>query len=118
MAKLNRAQQYLENHLRTAGKLKSLQLLHQGCAKNIRRALTEPDNRAEYILKSQNIVAQLQMALDLRDGNIAELIFYVYDYVYKMLEKGDTLSLSHAWELMEHMSVTFRMIRKPRMMAA
>lgn len=112
MVKINRAADYAESQIRSAGKLKSIQMLHEGGVRFAREALEDPSNRIDRIVKVQNIVAQLQMSLRLGRGDLPELMLYLYDYIYNLLEEGDDESLEGVISLLRHLSGTFRMVRQ------
>ena len=117
MSKLNRAVEYSEMQLQTAGKLKSLQLLHAGAVRFLKMAVSEPETRNENIVKVGNIITQLQISLRLGEEDLAEVLFYLYDYIYSLLDKGDEESLQNAIMVFDHLSQTLRMMgfRRPVM---
>jgi flagellin-specific chaperone FliS len=110
MARFNGATTYSDMQIQTAGKLKSLQLLHEAGGKFAREAINNSDRRKELIIKAQNILAQLQMTLRLQDQAVAELLFYEYDYMFTLLQKGDETSLRNVGMLFDHLLLTFRMM--------
>ena len=111
MTRLNCAEEYAQQQIQGAGKLKSLQMLHEGGVRFLKHALADTENRAENIIKTQNIIAQLQMTLKPEKGELAELIFYLYDYIYVQLEKGDEASINNSVMLFNHLIHTFRLMK-------
>ena len=118
MPKINRAADYSEAQIKTAGKLKSLQMLHDGAVRFLKESLEDPKIKTENIIKAQNIIAQLQMCLRFDEGDMAELLFYLYDYMYIRLENHDNKSISDVLELFEHLLQSLKMMGLKRAQAA
>lgn len=112
MGKLNRAVEYSEMQIRTAGKMKGILLLHENGAKFLHRAIDEPELRKEYATKAFNVIVQLQMALKFEGDGVSEALFILYDYLHKLLDKGDETSLGEGVKLLEHLTETFRMLSR------
>ena len=118
MAKVNRAQEYSDMQIRTAGKLKGLQMLHHGGVLFIKEAIADKSKRQYNVVKAQNIIAQLQMVLNFEEGDIAELLLYIYDFMYIKLNESSDRSLTEALELFEHLYMTLRLAGYRARMAA
>jgi len=115
---INRAMQYSESQIKTAGKLKSLQMLHEGGTRFLRDALHDSDKRGENIIKAQNIIAQVQMALRLDEGGVSEILFHLYSYMYDHLENADEKGINEIIGLFDHLGQTYRMVGQRRTMVA
>lgn len=112
MGKLNRAADYSEMQIRTAGKMKGILLLHEGGVKFLQRAIEEPQARRECTTKAFNVIVQLQMTLRVQEDGVSEALFILYDYLHRLLDKGDEASLREGLKLLEHMTETFRMLSR------
>lgn len=110
MAAINRAVDYKDTQIKTAGQLKSLQMLHESGVKFLKTALVNPSERSANIVKAQNIIAQLQMTLKPEESEEAQALFCLYDYIYGLLEKNDAVSIQQSIEVFDHISVTFRLL--------
>ena len=82
----------------TAGKIPSMLLLLERLQQELTRLNPrqwDPDGPS--LLKCQNIVAQLQMALDFERGPSAAELFDVYDLLYESISRGTpgSMRVSH-----------------------
>lgn len=106
--------EYSENQILTAGKLKSIQMLHEGAIRFIKEALEDNENRNKLTIKAKNIIVQLQMSLKPEESAESALLFHLYDYIFTLLNKGNDESLKNSIMLFEHLSNTFKMIKPKR----
>ncbi len=113
MGKVNRAIEYGENQIKSAGKIKTLQLLHEGGIRFLKKALENPNERDKNLIKTQNILAQLQLTLRPKE-EVAELLLLLYDYMYELLEKKDNASIKDVIMLFEHLLHTTRLLSRKR----
>jgi flagellin-specific chaperone FliS len=87
-------------------------MLHDKCVQFISAALDNPQERAGFIIKSQNILSQLQISL-VRDDKIAQSLFYLYDYCYVLLERATDEDLNNAGDVVAVLRDTFRILSRP-----
>jgi len=98
------AQRYDEMQVQTSG-LKSLVcLMHRKTLSLIRKGVEEGSRRD--IEKAQNLIFQLELALD-RNEKTSELLAELYAYCYYLLESGNTKSIMVARKILETLSGAF-----------
>ena len=81
---------YKQVQIKTASPGKLILLLYQGAIGNLKKALDLLDKKdfggkGECLIKAQDIVMELNMALDMGAGEVAESLRRLYLYVYKRL---------------------------------
>ncbi len=102
------ANHYTVMQIDTASRQKKLVLLHEKCAWFIIKAMTETGfDKRTYLNKAQNILAQLQAAICIND-NVSESLFYLYDYVYVLLERNDDEDNNKALDVISVLRDTFK----------
>lgn len=94
--------------IETASRNKRIVLLHVRCVDLIKWAQDmSAVERRDYLRKAQNILAQLEAAL--RDGdNVAQGLFYIYDYAYMLLNRGNNDDCRKAEEVLTVIRDTFK----------
>lgn len=99
---------YNKMQVETASKNKQIVLLHMRCVDLIRWARDRSAiERREYLRKAQNILAQLEAAL--RDGDpVAQGLYYIYDYSYILLQRGNNDDCQKAEEVLSVLCDTFK----------
>ncbi|MBF0431404.1 MAG: flagellar protein FliS [Fibrobacteria bacterium] len=107
--------QYQVNRAMTAGKVQSVLLLVQkALSLTCKIDFSKPEESEELILKCQNIVAQLEMALNYRYGESVPTLFALYEQVYDALEARTERSIEVAQYLLGHYQETLELLRKRR----
>lgn len=99
---------YSKMQVETASKNKQITMLHMRCVDLIRwaRDLSAVERR-ENLRKAQNILAQLEAAL--RDGDqVAQGLYYIYDYSYMLLQRGNNDDCQKAEEVLSVICDTFK----------
>ena len=101
---------YSKMQIETASQNKQIALLHIRMIDLIRWAKDlDFVQRRENLRKAQNILAQLEAALK-DDDVVAQGLFYIYDYAYTLLIRGNNDDCDKAVELLDVISETFRNI--------
>ena len=108
------AEYYATVQIQTASKPRVICMLHEKCVQFISAALDSPPERHVFIIKSQNILAQLERSL-IRDDSISQSLFYLYDYCFVLLYRGTDDDLTNAGEILAVLRDTFAVLsRRPR----
>jgi flagellin-specific chaperone FliS len=108
------ADYYAAVQIQTASKARAVCMLHEKCVQYISAALDSPPERRVFIIRAQNILAQLERAL-IQDDTIARSLFYLYDYCFVILRRGTDDDLNNAGEILAVLRDTFvRMARRPQ----
>src|SRR5207302_3749451 len=86
----NGYQQYKELQVQTAGSAELILLLYQGSIKFLNRARLAIDDRDveaahNALIRSQDIILELNRALDQSAGTVATNLARLYDYMYRRL---------------------------------
>jgi len=86
--------QYQKTQIETADKGKLLLMLYDGALRflgHARKALLEKDLEGanNYLVKVQDIVAELMSSLDLEAGEIAVSLFRLYEYMHYLLVQAN-----------------------------
>ncbi len=104
------AKHYATMQIETASRQKRIYMLHEKCVDLIQIAYTkEESEKRDNLDKAQNILAQFQSALRIED-NVSQSLFYIYDYSYILLEKGDKESCLKAIQVMSTLRDTFKQL--------
>ena len=83
-------------------------MLHEKCVDLISVAIgSSGEERRRSVEGAQNILAQFQSALRVRDA-VSQSLFYIYDYSYVLLEHGSAGDCVNAREVMVVLRNTFR----------
>jgi len=98
------AQRYDETQVQTSGIKGLICLMHRKTLSLIRKGIEEGSRRD--IEKAQNLVFQLELALD-RNEKTSELLAELYAYCYYLLESGNTQSIMVARKILETLSGAF-----------
>ena len=108
------AEYYAAVQIQTASKPRAICMLHEKCVQFISAALDSPPERHRFIIKAQNILAQLQRSL-IREDPITQSLFYLYDYCFVTLRGGTDDDLNNAGEILAVLRDTFSLLaRRPR----
>ena len=103
---------YRRSQIMTAGKVKSIQMLLRHLKNKLNQIdMNNPDENLEKdLLNCRNIVAQLEMALNFRQGTASQDIFDLYELIYMALEQPTKKSIKTARYLTENFLVTMTMV--------
>jgi flagellin-specific chaperone FliS len=106
----NVAQKYLTMQAQTASGPKKILMLHERCVDLITAArLRDGGSRRRCLDLAQNILAQLQTALRPSDS-VSQGLFYLYDYAYTQLERGEWTDMVNALAIIRNLRDTFRLL--------
>jgi flagellin-specific chaperone FliS len=105
------AKQYARVRVETAPVRMGIYLLHEKCVHLIGQARIYTEKRRELAAKAQNILAQLQASL-VMDDSVAESLYYLYDYCWILLEKGEDSDLMNAHAVLLPLRNTFYVLLK------
>jgi len=106
------ARHYSKMNIETASHQKRITMLHEKCVEYITITFkkTVPEKRL-WLNKAQNILAQLEASLKLKD-RVSQGLFYLYDYTYALLDTCDDNDSRKASEIMSGLRDTFRILLK------
>jgi flagellar biosynthetic protein FliS len=108
------AEYYAAVQIQTASKPRAICMLHEKCVQFISAALDSPPERNVFVIKAQNILAQLERSL-IREDSISQSLFYLYDYCFVILHRGTDEDLTNAGEILAILRDTFQLLaRRPR----
>ena len=82
--------QYRQVQIKTASPGKLILLLYQGAIKALKKAIELIDRKefgekGDQLIKAQDIIMELNVALDMKTGEIANSLNQIYLYVYRRL---------------------------------
>ncbi|MFP4417209.1 MAG: flagellar protein FliS [Chitinivibrionales bacterium] len=101
------AQRYMQMQVQTASTQKRICMLHDRCVELVSVGIRESgESRRVMLNKAQNILARLQAALRI-DDDVSQGLFYLYDYVYVLLEKASGSDLVNAYRLLSRLREMF-----------
>ncbi len=102
------AKHYADFQVQTAAHPKRISMLHVRCVELVLMAGEEGGGLKKRIVldKAQNILSQLQAALRLGDA-VSQGLFYLYDYCYALLQRGDEADLRNVLEILVVLRKTF-----------
>lgn len=104
---------YAKVQIETASKKKAVYMLHERSIFFCVKARETPGEKKFYCAKAQNILSQLQASLKISDS-ISQGIFYLYDYCYILLGRGNDIDISNAIEILNILNSAFyRLLRRP-----
>lgn len=104
------AEHYTKMRIVTASRPKQITMMHEKCVIQIAKAMTVSGvERRERLDNAQNILAQFQSALRIED-DASEGLFYIYDYSYILLERGEMDDCRKAIEVMSIIRNTFQQL--------
>jgi flagellin-specific chaperone FliS len=107
------AEHYTRVQILTASRQKQIAMMHEKCVVDIARAMDESGPQRKKLLdNAQNILAQFQSALRIED-NVSEGLFYIYDYAYMLLERGEDSDCVKAVEVLSVIRDTFKALLLP-----
>lgn len=110
LTKSNITKHYAAMQIETASRHKQITMLHEKCVESIKYACDSDGFKKRDLLdRAQNILAQFQSALCIKD-NVSQSLFYIYDYSYVLLEKGDNESCIKAIEVLSTLRDTFKQL--------
>jgi flagellar protein FliS len=94
MATKNPYAQYRQTQVTTASPNELILMLYNGGIQSLKRAkiaLTgqKMDQVNQELIKSQNIITELQLSLNPDAGAISEQLFSLYDYMYRRLVEAN-----------------------------
>jgi flagellin-specific chaperone FliS len=79
---------YKLRDLQSAGKIKSIILLLEGCLLLCKQAREDEAGRPQFLDRAKSILSQLELSVNVSAGEPAQNIFFLYDYVYDRLNAG------------------------------
>jgi len=97
-------EKFRDTAIGSSGKIASILILIDRAKALLREAKEDVVKRETNIVKTQNILAQLEMALNFREGAEASNLFLVYDFLFEELDKRD----DHAIDTCDHMLTELR----------
>ena len=104
------AEHYTRMQIVTASRPKQITMMHEKCVMQITKAMTvSGEERRERLDNAQNILAQFQSALRIED-EASEGLFYIYDFSYMLLERGESEDCRKAIEVMSVLRDTFQQL--------
>ncbi len=107
------AKNYKTNQLMTAGRIQSVILLLTEAEKRLGEINLEDLAASRVpIIGCQNIVVQLEMALNHRDGHAANIFFLALELIYESLENLNEKSLKVARYVCTHLKESLEMSQK------
>ena len=112
MPKKNESETYKEIAIKSAGKLKSLLLLVNRAILLLKEAKEDKEKTRENIIKTQNILAQLEKALNFKEGDLAGDLFFIYDYLFAELNNMDDKAIDTSIKMLTDLKETFTAIQK------
>ena len=82
--------QYRQVQVNTASPGKLILMLYQGAIKALKKAVDlidrkEYGEKGDQLIKAQDIIMELNLALDMKTGDIAESLHQLYMYAYRKL---------------------------------
>jgi flagellin-specific chaperone FliS len=98
----------------SSGKLHTLILLIDRAIILLKEAQAAPGKRAENLVKAQNILAQLERALDFKRGKLSGNLFFIYDFIFDELSRRDSRGIRTALRLLGQLRDTYTELRKRR----
>jgi flagellin-specific chaperone FliS len=108
------AEYYAAVQIQTATKPRAICMLHEKCVQFISAALDSRPERRAFVIKAQNVLAQLERSL-VQDDPVAQSLFYLYDYCFVILRRGADDDLTNAGEILAILRDTFSLLaRRPR----
>ncbi|OGJ93434.1 MAG: hypothetical protein A2350_13085 [Candidatus Raymondbacteria bacterium RifOxyB12_full_50_8] len=112
MAQEKKIDLYKKVAITSAGKLPSIVLLVDRAVILLKEAREDDEKRQANIIKTQNILAQLERALDFDAGDVAGSLFFIYDYLFAELNNRDDQALDTATKMLGELQETFKKIGK------
>jgi len=107
------AKDYKTNQLVTAGRVQSIILLLTEAEKRLGEINLEDSAASRVpIVGCQNIVAQLEMALNHRHGKVANMFFLALELIYESLENLNEKSLKVARYVCTHLKESLEMSQR------
>lgn len=90
MAQANVYGQYRQVQISTASPGKLILMLYQGAIKALKKSIELIDRKefgekGDQLIKAQDIIMELNLALDMKTGEIAQSLNQLYLYVYRKL---------------------------------
>lgn len=110
--KKDETEQYREISIKSAGKLKSILLLVDRAILLLNQAKEDESLVPANIVKVQNILAQLERALNFKRGTSAGDLFFVYDYLFVELNNRDEQSINTSLNMLRDLKDIFLTIQK------
>ncbi len=90
----NASNHYKQMQIKTANQGKLIVMLYDKAIKSIKVAINEIPNKNTYeihtnIVKAQDIISELMLALDFEAGDVAKRLWSLYTYMNKKLVDGN-----------------------------
>jgi flagellar biosynthetic protein FliS len=105
------ARHYAQFQIQTASHPKRICMLHARCVELAAMAEEEdaPAKRRMLLDKAQNILFQLQAVLQ-TDDTVSKSLYYLYDYCYVLLGRGETAACVQARQILTELRDTFEQL--------
>lgn len=90
----NASNHYKQMQIKTANQGKLIVMLYDAAIKAVKTAIDEIPNKKTYeihknIMKAQDIISELMLALNFEAGDIAKRLWAIYTYINKKLVEGN-----------------------------
>jgi flagellar biosynthetic protein FliS len=109
---IDRTKLYAQVQIDTSTQPRLICMLHEKCVQLIRHHIdTDSPHQTSDSVQAQNILAQLERSLK-QDDEVADGLFFLYDYCYCQLEKADKQSSTSAMSIMSGIRDTFEQLSK------
>ena len=103
---------YRKTNIYSAGKIKSLLLLIDKGLSESRHAIASLDNNFNNRGAVIKIISQLQMALNLDNGEVAQNLFFLYDYIAESIDENTKESINNAIVIFKRIRSMLEFIEK------
>jgi flagellar biosynthetic protein FliS len=109
---IDRTKLYAQVQIDTSTQPRLICMLHEKCVQLIRVHIdNNSPHQTSNSIQAQNILAQLERSLK-QDDEVADGLFYLYDYCYCQLEKADKKSSTSAMSIMSQVRDTFERLSR------
>lgn len=113
MAVGNPYAQYRQTQVNTASPMELIFMLYNGGIQSLKKAKQALQSKQmevvnQELIRSQNIVTELQMSLNPEAGEMSENLFALYDYMYRRLVEAN---LQKSEPIMDEMMEMFEQFR-------
>ena len=101
---------YQEVAALSAGKLKSVLLLMDRAVLLLKEAQADTALRPTHTVKVQNILAELERSLNVKEGDQAKALFVLFDYVFAALNQRNERAIETALKFLTPLRDTLKKI--------
>ena len=107
----NDIERYREMAIKSAGKLKSILMLLNRAIVYLKEIRENEALRSANITKAQNILAQLEQALNFDEGKLAGDLFFIFDYLFAELNRQDDNAVETSIKMLQDLKATFQAVQ-------